>query len=271
VWLTATITPLERVPGMNDFLTEEQAAELERKAAAREQYNIWSDRDAGMTAVPTRRTSLVIDPPDGRVPLTPEGQRRVTALAEAQKAQPADNPEDRPLWERCITVGVPTVMLPQWHNSYYQIIQTPDYVVINAEMIHDARIIPLNARPHLPSHLRQWLGDSVGHWEGDTLVVVTTNFTDKTRFWGSAENLRLVERFTRTTRDILLYQLTVLDRTTFSRPWTIELPVRRADEQIYEYACHEGNHTLEGILRGARAEERGAIKSQGRRPYFFTR
>jgi hypothetical protein len=169
---------------------------------------------------------------------------------------PADHPEDRSLWEQCITRGVPTVMLPQPYNNNYQIIQTRDHVIILAEMIHDARIVPIDGRPHLPSTIRQLMGDSIGHWEGDTLVVETTNFTNRTSYRGSSENLRLIERFTRTAPDVLTYRVTLDDPTTFSRPWTIELPAVPSDGEIYEYACHEGNYGLEGILRGHRAEEK---------------
>ena len=214
--------------------------------------------------VPTRRTSLIVDPPEGRIPpLTPEAEKRRAALAEVRKTRgPADHPEDRNLWERCLTRGLPTAMLPQVYNNNYQIVQTKDHVVILAEMIHDARVIPLDSRPHQPAHLRYWMGDSVGRWEGDTLVVDTTNFTDQTNFRGSGENLRLVERFTRTAADILTYTVTVHDPGTFMRPWTIELPVRRSDGEIYEYACHEANYGLEGILRGHRAEERVAAEAK---------
>jgi hypothetical protein len=203
--------------------------------------------------------------------LTAEGQSRQSALAEERKARgPADNPEDRNLWERCITRGVPNVMLPQPYNNNYQIFQTPDYVVILAEMIHDARIIPLvqaqNDRRHAPDHLRFWMGDSIGRWEGDTLVVETTNFTDKTNYRGARENLRLVERFKRTAPDVLLYQVTINDPTTFTRPWTVELPARRSDGEIYEYACHEGNYGLEGILRGHRAEEKRLSETAPKTP-----
>ena len=267
IWSTATVTPLERPAGQKEFLTQQEAAEVERRAV--EEDREYRDRDMGTKVVPTLRTSLVVDPRDGRIPaLTPEARNREIARAEARKAHLADNPEDLSLWERCITFGVPAVMLPKVYNNNYQIVQTPDYVVIHAEMIHDVRIIPLDGRPHLPRHLPQWLGDSVGHWEGDTLVVVTTNFTNKTDFWGAGENLRLVERFTRTGPDILLYQLTVLDRTTFTRPWTVELPATRSEGPIYEYACHEGNYSLEGMLRGARAEERRGPES-GAKPVLL--
>jgi len=273
-WSTATITPLERAADLaaKEFFTEQEAAEYERSTVertnrdqrdsntatdvARAYNDFWWD--SGTRVVPSRRTALIVDPPDGRVPpLTPEAEKRQAALAEMRKTRgPADNPEDRNLWERCITRGLPTAMLPQVYNNNYQIMQTKDHVVILAEMIHDARVIPLDNRPHQPAHLRYWMGDSVGRWEGDTLVVETTNFTDKTNYRGSGENLRLVERFTRTAPDILTYLVTVHDPITFTRPWTIELPVRRSDGEIYEYACHEANYGLEGILRGHRAEEK---------------
>ena len=192
--------------------------------------------------------------------------QRQAALAEARQLRgPADHPEDRNLWERCLTRGLPTAMLPQVYNNNYQIVQTTDHVVILAEMIHDARVIPLDGRPHLPAHLRAWMGDSVGRWDGDTLVVETTNFTDKTKYRGSTDQLRLVERFTRTAQDILTYRVTVHDPSTFTQPWTIELPVRRSDGEIYEYACHEANYGLEGILRGHRAEERVAAEAAAKK------
>jgi hypothetical protein len=209
----------------------------------------------------------VIDPPDGKVPsLTAEARQRQNALADARKTRgPADNPEDRNLWEQCITRGAPTVMLPQPYNNNYQIFQTRDHVVILAEMIHDARIIPIDGRPHLPKHIRQLMGDSIGHWEAETLVVETTNFTGKTNYRGSGENLRLVERFTRTAPDVLMYQVTIDDPSTFTRPWTVELPATPSDGEIYEYACHEGNYGLEGILRGHRAEEKRAAETASKR------
>lgn len=282
-WSTATITPLERpaeLAGKASF-TAAEAADYERVVVertnrdqrpgdaaadvARAYNDFWWD--SGTRVVPTRRTSLVVDPPDGRVPaLTTAAQQRQAALAEARQLRgPADHPEDRNLWERCLTRGLPTAMLPQVYNNNYQIVQTTDHVVILAEMIHDARVIPLDGRPHLPAHLRTWMGDSVGRWDGDTLVVETTNFTDKTNYRGSTDQLRLVERFTRTAQDILTYRVTVHDPSTFTQPWTIELPVRRSDGEIYEYACHEANYGLEGILRGHRAEERVAAEAAAKK------
>jgi hypothetical protein len=276
IWSAATITPFERPADMagKAFLTEKEAADFEQRTAetsnrdrrdggaeadvARAYNEFWWDR--GTKVVPTRRTSLVVDPPDGRLPaLTADAQKRLNAQAEARKARgPADDPEDRNLWERCIVRGVPTVMLPQPYNNNYQIYQTPNHVVIVAEMIHDARIIPLDGWPHLPSAVRQWMGDPVGRWEGDTLVVESTNFTDKTGYRGTTATLKLVERFTRTAPDVLEYRVTIDDPATFTRSWTVELPARPADGEIYEYACHEANYGLEGILRGARAQEKKA-------------
>jgi hypothetical protein len=278
VWATDTITPFERPADLSgkEFLTAQEAAEFERQTlertnrdrrdggadadVARAYNDFWWD--SGTRVVATRRTSLVVDPPDGRVPpLTAEAQQRQDAIAAARKRSPADNPEDRNVWERCITRGMPNVMLPGPYNNNYQIIQTTDYVVILAEMIHDARVIPVDGRGHLPGHIRQWMGDSVGRWEGDTLVVETTNFTDKTNYRGARDHLRLVERFTRTAADILLYRVTIDDPTTFTRGWTVELPARRSAGPIYEYACHEANYGLEGILRGHRAEEKAAVEA----------
>jgi hypothetical protein len=278
VWSTATITPLERPAELagTAFFTEQEAREYERQVVERSNRD---RRDGGATAdvarayndfwwdtgtrvVPSRRTSLIIDPPDGRVPpLTAAAEKRLNDLAEARKQRgPADHPEDRNLWERCITRGLPNVMLPQPYNNNYQVLQTRDYVVIVAEMIHDARIIPLDGRAHLPSHLREWMGDPVGRWEGDTLVVETTNFTNKTSYRGAGENLRLVERFTRTAPGVLRYQATIDDPTTFTRPWTIELPATPSDGEIYEYACHEGNYAMFNILNISRAMEKAGRK-----------
>jgi hypothetical protein len=221
VWNTATITPFERPADLagKEFFTAEEAAAYEKQvldqnnadrrdggAAAdvgRAYNEFWRDRGR---PVSTRRTSLIVDPPDGRIPpLTPQAQTRAAARAEYRKLHPADGPEDRPLAERCLlwaAAGPP--MLPVGYNSNYQIVQSPGYVVILIEMIHDARIIPLDGRPHLPSGVRQWLRDSRGRWEGNTLVVETTNFSDKTAFRGASENMRLVERFSRISDETIL-------------------------------------------------------------------
>ncbi len=200
------------------------------------------------------RTSLISDPPDGRIPaLTPAAARRIAAEAAARPALPA-GPEDRSLSERCITFGVPRVQAA--YMSYYDITQSRDAVVVRMETIHDARVIPLDGRPHAGAKIRHVLGDSRGHWEGDTLVVDTTNFSPKSNFRGSHENLHLVERFTRVSPERLDYAFTVSDDTTWTRPWSVMIPLQRSRAPMYEYACHEGNLGLAGILSGTRAEER---------------
>jgi hypothetical protein len=213
------------------------------------------------------RTSLVIDPPDGRLPpRTPEAEKRVAEDAERRRLQPADGPEDLSLGVRCITYGVPRVGgLNAGYNSYHQIVQAPGYVAISSEMIHETRIIPLDGRPHLPPTVRLWLGDSRGRWEGDTLVVDTTNFSPQSNFMGARENLHVVERFTRVAPDTIHYEVTVEDPTTWARPWTALVTLRQKQEQMYEFACHEGNRSMVGILAGARAEEKkSAPRDPGR-------
>src|SRR6185312_4647422 len=224
-------------------------------------YNqAWFDR--GTKVVPTLRTSLIVDPADGRIPYSQEGLKRLAAAAEYSRAHPADGPEDLALTDRCLswgTAGPP--MMPGPYNDNYQIFQAPGYVAIVVEMIHDVRIIPLDARPHLPSSVRQWLGDSRGHWEGNTLVVETTNFTGKTRFRGASENMRLTERFTRTDPDTILYEYTVNDPATWTQPWTAQVTMAKSNSRVYEYACHEGNYGMMGILAGARAEDKNSAKA----------
>ncbi len=254
VWNYSTITPLERPRNLAEkqVLTEEEAARLEADTARRRVNDrYWWDR--GTKVVEDRRTSLIVDPPNGRVPpLTPEGRQRVAA----GRVRGTDGPEQRSLSERCITRTLPR--LPALYNNNFQIFQAPGYVVILMEMIHDARIIPLDGRPHLGRDIRQWHGDSRGRWEGDTLVVDTTNFTDQTNFRGSAENLHLVERFTRVDADTVLYEFTVDDPTTFTRPWTAAIPMTKTEGPVYEYACHEGNDAMGGMLSMARTLEKAA-------------
>jgi hypothetical protein len=208
-----------------------------------------------------KRTSLIVDPPDGKIPaLTAEAKQRTAAL---QYGGRYDSVKDRPLAERCLlgfgsTSGPP--MLPVLYNNNYQIVQTPDHVMILIEMVHDARIIRMNGK-HAPPGVRQWLGDSIGHWEGETLVVDTTNFTNQTRFRGSSENLHVVERFTRTDAGTILYRVTIDDPTTFTKPWTLEYPFLATKGPIYEYACHEGNYSLTDILGGARKADAEAARN----------
>jgi hypothetical protein len=229
-------------------------------------YNeLWRER-GGLVA--TRRTSLIVDPPDGRIPpLTPEGKKRAAARAEQLKLHGTDGPENGSPRLRCIVspiAGPP--MMPDTYNSNYQFVQTPGYVLILSEEIHDARLIPLDSRPHLVPNVRQWKGDSRGHWEGSTLVVETTNFTDQTNFAGSSENLRLVERFKRTGPDMILYEFTVNDPAVFTRPWTVQITMRKTKGPIFEYACHEGNYGLANALSGARAEEKAAAEAARKEP-----
>jgi hypothetical protein len=224
-------------------------------------YNdAWYDR--GTKTVKTLRTSLIVDPPDGRIPaLTPEAQKKARDRAEARRLHPADGPEDRSLNERClltVTTGPP--MLPGPYNNNYQIVQTPQSVVIFNEMVHETRSIPTDGRPHLPASVRPWKGDSIGHWEGDTLVVDTTNFSDRTNFRGSGENLHLVERFHRVDAATLLYEFTVDDPASFTRPWSAAIASTKTEGPIYEFACHEGNYGMLGILSGARADEKKAAQ-----------
>jgi hypothetical protein len=202
------------------------------------------------------RTSLITEPKEGRIPpMTDEGRQRMTRNS-ANRSQ-SDGPESRSLSERCITFGIPDLLAG--YNSYYQIVQTPKTVIFYAEKIHQARVIPIGKRPHAPSSIRSWSGDSVGHWEGDTLVVDTTNLVAGA-FRGASEQLHLIERFTRAGPNTIHYQVTVDDPATWSKPWTLMIPLKHTDDHIYEYACHEGNDGLAGILSGARAEERRATQ-----------
>jgi len=218
------------------------------------------------------RTSIVVDPPDGQLPPYTEAARKRIAAARAAPtstaherqdgtAQPPgahDNVEQRPLSERCLlgfgSTSGPPALPDYFYNDLHQIVQTPDAILILTEMIHDARIVRMNAL-HLPKTIHRWMGDSVGHWEGDTLVVDTTNFNDKTRFRGSMENLHVVERFTRVDANTLLYRFTIEDPDTWDRPWSGEYTWPATDKPIYEYACHEGNYALASVLRGARRQE----------------
>jgi len=237
-------------------------------------YNrYWLNQGSAYTVVDGQvRTSIVVDPPDGHVPPYNATARKRLASARAlptsdarenrdPNAEPPgafDNPEQRPLGERCLlgfgSTSGPPALPDYFYNDLHQIVQTGDSIMILSEMVHDARIVRMNAQ-HLPKHIRRWMGDSVGHWEGDTLVVDTTNFTDKTRFRGSTENLHVIERFTRVDARTLLYRFTVEDPDTWDLSWTGEYTWPATSKPIYEYACHEGNYALADILRGARREE----------------
>jgi hypothetical protein len=271
VWDYRTVTPLERPPQFagKEFLTDEEVADYERRAAARTDGRPPDDPrtdpsvqppewlDYGKKMVGGNRSSLIVDPPDGRIPpLTPAAQAKAAARrTEARGRGAADDPELRTTWERCITRGLPEGVLPAGYNNNIQIFQSPGYVVIVMEMIHDARIVPLDGRPHLPRGSGQWMGDSRGRWDGDTLVVDTVNFSEKANFRGSSNGLHLVERFTRTSPTTIDYRFTVDDSTTWTKPWTVALPLVKNDGEIYEYACHEGNRGLANILSQARTAE----------------
>ena len=206
----------------------------------------------------SRRTSLVIDPPDGRIPeMTAEARQRLAASARGSFVNGGYNgPEDGSLWDRCITRGLPSAIFPTVYNANTRIVQGPGYVGITYEMIHDTRIIPIGAASHVGSSLRQFLGDSRGHWEGDTLVVDATNFTSRTPYRGSSEGLHLVERFRRIDPETVRYEVTVEDPRTWTRPWTAALDLRRQRAGMFEYACHEGNYAMLNILKGARAADK---------------
>ncbi len=268
LWTNQTPVPLERPEALADktFFTEEEAAEFERTALERlvdvfgptaalsgELSEIWLDTQDGRVGG-SRRTSLVSDPPDGRIPFTQEGKERWDTTPRGGRESSADGPEDRSLDERCITSD--GLLLPNpFASNYYRIFQTPDHVVILSEVMHVVRIIPLDQRPHIDPGIGLWEGDSRGRWEERTLVVETTNFNGKKRFRGATERVRMVERFTRLDADTIDYRLTVTDPASFERPWTLENPLRRAKGPMFEFACHEGNYGMTGILAGARAEE----------------
>ncbi len=275
-WNFSTLTPLERPAEFagRATMTPQEAARFARDAmernnadrrdgpveadVARAYNDAWYDRGTGVAVVNGEaRTSLIVDPPDGRLPpLTADAAARQAARAQARRERPADGPEDRSLAERCLSFNAGPPMLPGPYNNYVQLFVFDGSVVIVNEMIHDARIVPTDGRQHLPEGVRRFQGDSIGRWEGRTLVVDTTNFTATTNFRGASDRLHLVERFTRVDPGTLLYEFTVDDPTAFTRPWRVALPMKATDESMFEYACHEGNHALEGILRGARYGER---------------
>ena len=293
IWEYWTFTPLERPDelGERNTLTDEEAAEVAEQGirAARSVddganegdtgaygQEVWTERSR---ATALNQPSLIVDPPDGKIPAFTASEERRIVEHRTSGERPvrtraggigSDGPEDRGLAERCI-VGFSTgpPMLPAGYNNNVQIFQSPGYVVLAVEMIHDVRVIPVDGRPHLPDHMRHWLGDSRGHWEGNTLVVETTNFTDQigsfsntSVSWGTGGDLRLIERFTRVDDETLQYEFTVENPTIFTRPFTGRYPMNRSELPLYEYACHEGNYGLMNILLGARAEDRAAAEGK---------
>jgi hypothetical protein len=282
IWSNATRTPLERPAEFagKTTLTDAEAKDWEVKEHQAWQeldgtsegplhktkgsegtgaYNVlFYDMGNGLARVDgMKRTSMVIDPPDGKIPpMVPEARGRLGRRA----ADGVDNVKDRGLSERCIITSMSgPPMLPTLYNNNYQIVQTPNAIMILVEEIHDVRIVHMNAQ-HQPANVRQWMGDSIGHWDGDALVVETTNFTNQTHFRGASANLKVTERFTRVDAKTILYRATMEDASTWTRPWTVELPFIAQAGPIYEYACHEGNYAIEDILGGARRIEAGEKK-----------
>jgi hypothetical protein len=274
-WNNVTATPLERSKELSEKaeLTDQEAAEFEQRSAKRRAEaearphtgyaaSIWFETSYSLSG---NRTSLLVDPADGRLPpLTDDAKKQADQMAAARKTSPADTWVDRGHYERCITRGLPGGMMPGFYNHNYQILQTPGYVAIVVEMIHDARIIPMDGRPYVGAGIRQWLGDSRGRWEGNTLVIETKGLRKvdlrNAAVFGTSEQGRVIERFTRLGPDVMDYRVTVEDPATFTRSWTASIPMSKVEGPLYEYACHEGNYGLPNILAGHRAEEREAAR-----------
>jgi hypothetical protein len=268
-----SLIPFERPAELaGKKLTDITPAELEKLVEQRDEQRAEADRNRAELRSPIHwfenifpsnsRAWLVSDPPDGKVPpVTAEAQQRNAARARERAAHgPADSPEDRSLYDRCITRGIPGSMMPAIYGNAYEIVQGPGYVVITYEMVHEARVIPLAPAPHAGASIRMYMGDARGHWEGNTLVVETTNFTDKTAYRGSSENLKLIERFTRTAPDTVEWSSTFDDPHTWTTPWTFAMNLSRKDDsqRPFEYACHEGNYAMTHLLLAARADDKTA-------------
>ena len=289
VWTNNTVTPLERPKGLSgkEFYTDAELQALAKQE--RERLSQIEDEGqppanhSGVEGAPAddvhydfsqfgldrgqaklawnRRTSIIVGPEGTIPPVTPEARTRIAEIRAKAKGHEFDGPENLTLGARCLARPNVAPLLPSAYNSNLQIVQGNGYVAIETEMIHDVRIIPTDGRPHIPKSIHQWYGDSVGHWEGNTLVIDTTNFTDLSPFRG-AQNLHMIERLTRADEDTILYQFTVEDPGMWTKPWSGELPITKIDGQLYEYACHEANYGLANTLRGARvAEEQAAKKS----------
>ena len=283
-WTNSTYTPLERPNGVTkEYYTPEEAVVAEKRAAEREseqtepgtvadvhydftQFGL--DRSQS-TIARSLRTSLILDPPDGKIPaMNAAGQKRTAERAAARKAMGGqyDQAENMPIGSRCIIMaGAGPPMMNAGYNANYQIVQGSGYVMILTEMIHDVRIIPLDGRPAPPQSVRQWMGVSRGRWEGNTLVVETTNFNGKNPFRNASENMKVTERFTRVADDQVLYRFTVEDPATWDRPWTAEMPMAKTIGPIFEHACHEGNQGVANILAGARADEKRAAEAAAKK------
>ncbi|HZR22674.1 MAG TPA: hypothetical protein VFA59_03735 [Vicinamibacterales bacterium] len=273
-WANTIITPLERPKSLGEraFFTDAEAKDFESVDGTYARWKASRDpdtdaiisteiigpyTDTGFRKVGTdRRASLLVDPPDGRLPArSPEAQRRAAQLSLGRRYQPPDNPEDLLPSERCLTWGAGPPIMPLPNNSNIQIVQTKTFVAIFHESMHETRIVPLDGRPHLPRSIRLWLGDPRGHWEGNTLVVDTTNLTDKTTIEGAGADAHVIERFTRVNPNELRYEVTVED-AAFAHPWTAAWTMTRMTEPLFEYACHEGNYSMATTLKGARELDR---------------
>ena len=275
IWTNTTTTPLERPDDLvgQEVLTEEERVTRDEERARNADrppppgqtgaYNdFWFERGLSST-----RTSLIVDPADGKLPsLTPKAATLGVTIS-ARRYGSKDSVDSFHLYDRCLTRAMPGTMMPGFYNHNYNILQTADYVAVYVEMIHDARIIPLDGHAHISPAIHQWLGDSRGHWEGETLVVETTNLSEKAHeqrvemlnvVFGVSEHMVLVERFTRVDADTIDYQFTVTDPTTYTAPWTVSIPMTATEGPLFEYACHEGNYALPNMLRGARADEAAA-------------
>src|SRR5215475_7892561 len=282
-WTNNSYTPLERPNGVTkEFYTPAELKEAEKKAQAREEEQTTPGTVAdvhydftqfGLDRSQTRltdnlRTSMIVDPPNGKLPpVTAEGQKRAAERAAERRAQGAqyDKVQNIPIGSRCVYQNAGPPMMPPGYNPAYQIIQGPGYVMILIEQLHEARLVPTDGRPHAPAGVRSWLGDSRGHWEGDTLVVETTNFNDKVAFRGASENMKVIERFTRLSDDQIKYEFTVHDPSTWEIPWKAEEPFVKIGGPVFEHACHEGNYGIANTLAAVRRDEKKAAEEAAKK------
>jgi len=283
-WTNSTYTPLERPNNVTkEFYTPDELEVAIKQAADRETAQTEPGTTADVhydftqfgldrsqsTFAKNLRTSLITNPENGKLPpVTPEGQKRAAERAAARKTQGGqyDAVENMPIGSRCIIMaGAGPPMMNAGYNSNYQIVQGPGYVMILTEMIHDVRVIPVDGRPQPHSNVRQWVGTSRGRWDGNTLIVETTNFNGKNAFRGASENMKVIERFTRVADDVITYQFTVEDDATWARPWTAEMPMQKTEGPIFEFACHESNYGIANILAGARADEKRAAEEAAKK------
>ena len=282
-WTNNSYTPLERPNGVTkEVYTPAELKEAEKRSQAREEEQTvpgtvadvhYDFTQFGLDRSQTRltdnlRTSMIVDPPNGKLPpVNSEGQKRAAAKAAERRAQGAqyDQVQNIPIGSRCVYTNAGPPMMPPGYNPAYQIIQGSGYVMILIEMLHEARVIPTDGRPHAPSGVRSWLGDSKGHWEGDTLVVETTNFNDKVAFRGASENMKVTERFTRLSDDQIKYEFTVNDPSTWEIPWTAQMPFVKIGGPVFEHACNEGNYGIANTLAGVRAEEKRAAEAAAKK------